>query len=313
MKITVTGAGGFLGTHLCEELFAKGYDSVFKVRRKDYDLRHRYAVENLYKQAQPDILIHLAGTVGGIQANRENPGKFFYENMLMGMNLIEGARIYGKLTKFVQIGTVCSYPLSPPIPFSEIDLWNGYPEPTNAPYGIAKKALLIMLQAYQEQYGLKSIYLIPTNLYGPGDNFDLNDSHVIPALIRKVYEAQKQGKEYISIWGDGSASREFLYVKDATKLIIRAMETVNETKPINLGTGYETNIKELVEAICALMKYDGGIVWQDDRPNGQPRRCLDIKLMKQKLGGLTAKTSLMQGLAETIRWYKENVTSSNLL
>lgn len=302
-KIVVTGGAGFLGSFLLQKLKARGYENLFVPRYEEFDLTREADVERLYAQTKPAIVIHLAAQVGGIGANMENPGRFFYANMAMGMHLIEHARKNG-LAKFVQVGTICAYPKFTPIPFKEADLWNGYPEETNAPYGIAKKALLVMCQAYRQQYGLNAIYLLPVNLYGPGDNFDLNSSHVIPALVRKCVEAKRKNAGHIEAWGTGAASREFLYVEDAAEGLILSMENYDSPEPMNLGSGREITIKALTELIAKLTGFSGGIRWDPSKPDGQPRRCLDISRAKHEIG-FVAETPFEEGLKRTIRWFEE--------
>lgn len=303
-RILVTGGAGFLGSFVVEKLKARGCRQIFVPRRKDYNLTEIEAVRRLYRAAKPDIVIHLAAVVGGIGANRNNPGKFFYENALMGLHTLEEAR-QAKVEKLVAIGTICAYPKFTPVPFWEEDLWNGYPEETNAPYGLAKKMLLVQSQAYREQYDFNSIYLLPVNLYGPRDNFDLEASHVIPALIRKCLEAKQRGEDHITVWGDGSPTREFLYVEDAAEGILLAAEHYGDSAPVNLGSGVEIAIKDLVETIARLTAFEGQVKWDTTRPNGQPRRVLDTA-KAEKLFGFKAGVSLEQGLKRTIAWYKEN-------
>ena len=304
-RICVTGGSGFLGQRVVAQLRARGHRDIFVVRRCDFDLVLAEDCERLYREAKPQVLIHLAGIVGGIGANRENPGRFFYENMMMGMQLIEGARVHG-VEKFVQVGTVCSYPKFTPVPFKEDDLWNGYPEETNAPYGIAKKALLVQLQAYRDQYGLNGIYLLPVNLYGPGDNFDPGSSHVIPALIKKCVEAVEKGEGKVEVWGTGEPTREFLYVDDAAEGIALAAENYNGREPINLGSGNEISIKELVRLIARETGFSGDIVWNKAKPDGQPRRALDVTRAVELLG-FKARTDFIDGLRLTVEWYKAQV------
>jgi GDP-L-fucose synthase len=303
-RIVVTGGAGFLGKHLQEELRSRGVppENLLVPHIEDYDLTSETDVVRVYEQMKPTVVIHLAAEVGGIGANRENPGRFFFANMAMGLHLIEQARSRG-LKKFVQIGTICAYPKFTPVPFKEEDLWNGYPEETNAPYGIAKKALLVMLQAYRQQYGLNGIFLLPVNLYGPGDNFDLQTSHVIPALIRKFCAALERGEEKVDVWGTGSASREFFYVKDAARAIAMATEKYDGPDPVNLGAGFEITIKDLVEKIRDLTGFTGEIVWDTSKPDGQPRRCLDTSRAR-KLFGFEAQMPFDRGLRETIEWWK---------
>jgi GDP-L-fucose synthase len=287
-----------------QKLRERGCENVFVPRSKDYDLRDQQKIISLYEKTRPEIVIHLAAVVGGIGANQANPGNFFYDNAIMGIQLMEYARQFG-VAKFVAIGTVCSYPKFTPIPFKEEDLWNGYPEETNAPYGIAKKMLLVQAQAYRAQYGFDAIYLLPVNLYGPRDNFDLEASHVIPALIRKCAEAKETSQRRIVLWGDGSPTREFLYVEDAAEGIVLAAEEYDGSEPVNLGTGEEISIRDLVKLIAAEVQFTGDIVWDKSRPNGQPRRCLDVTRAKQYLG-FEAKCSLREGIAQTIDWYLRN-------
>ncbi len=304
-RIVVTGGAGFLGRFVCNKLKERGCKNVFAPRSKDYNLVERENVKRLYSDTQPDIIIHLAAVVGGIGANRKNPGKFFYDKLMMGVQLIEEGRVYG-IEKFVCIGTVCAYPKFAPVPFREEDLWNGYPEETNAPYGIAKKALLVQIQAYRQQYGFNGIYLLPVNLYGPFDNFHPNLSHVIPALIKKFFDAIVKGKSEVIVWGTGKATREFQYVEDAAEGIVLATERYFGTEPVNLGAGFEISIKDLVDKIIKLTGFKGKIVWDSTKPDGQPRRTLDISRAEQYFS-YRAKTSLDEGLKKTINWYKENV------
>jgi GDP-L-fucose synthase len=300
-RITVTGGAGFLGSFVVEKLKERGCRNIFVPRSSQYDLVDMDAVKRLYKDSRPDVLIHLAARVGGIGANRANAGKFFYDNAMMGIQLIEQGRLFG-LEKLVALGTVCAYPKFAPVPFSEANLWDGYPEETNAPYGLAKKMLLVQSQAYRHQYGLNSIYLLPVNLYGPRDNFDLETSHVIPALIRKCLEAKERGEAEIVCWGDGTPTREFLYVEDCAEAILLATEKYDRADPVNLGTGREIPIKDLVNLIAELTGYRGRIVWDTTKPNGQPRRCLDTGRARE-LFGFTAKVPFEEGLRRTIAWY----------
>ncbi len=303
-RIIVTGGAGFLGSFLVEQLRAKGYSNLIIPRRKDFDLTREADVDRLYIEHRPDVVMHLAAEVGGIGANRENPGRFFFANMAMGMHLIEGARKHG-VGKFVQVGTICAYPKFTPVPFREEELWNGFPEETNAPYGIAKKALLTMCQAYRAQYGMDAIYLLPVNLYGPRDNFDLKTSHVVPALIRKCVEAKRRGDKMITAWGTGSASREFLYVEDCARGLILAMEKYASAEPMNLGSGREITIRELTELIARLTGFSGEIVWDASKPDGQPRRCLDVTRAREEIG-FVAETAFEEGLKKTIAWYENH-------
>ncbi|HLG95900.1 MAG TPA: GDP-L-fucose synthase [Bryobacteraceae bacterium] len=303
-RICVTGGGGFLGSFVVEELQRRGYHDIFVPRKRDYDLTTTSGIEKLFSDARPEVLFHLAAVVGGIGANRHNPGRFFYDNAIMGIQLLEFARRNG-VQKTIVVGTTCSYPKFTPVPFREEHLWDGYPEETNAPYGIAKKALLVQCQAYREQYGVNSIYLLPVNLYGPRDNFDLDNSHVIPALIRKCLEAKRRADSSITCWGDGSATRAFLYAPDAAEGLVLAAEAYDGADPVNLGTSEEVSIRALVGMIAALCGFNGDIIWDTRQPNGQPRRALDNS-RAEKLFGFTARTPLEQGLAATIKWYRQN-------
>ncbi|HEV2723005.1 MAG TPA: GDP-L-fucose synthase [Thermoleophilaceae bacterium] len=301
-RIMLTGGAGFLGGQVRDRLELAGAAEVVAVRRRDFDLTDPTAVAEAYEVARPDTVVHLAAEVGGIGANRANPGRYFYANMAMGMHMIEEGRRRG-VEKFVQVGTVCSYPKFTPVPFSEEDLWNGYPEETNAPYGIAKKSLLVMLQAYREQYGLNGIYLMPVNLYGPGDNFDPETSHVIPALIRKCEEARASGAGEVVCWGTGGASREFLYVEDCAEAIAAATERFDGPEPVNVGAASEISIRELTELIARLTGFEGRLVWDASKPDGQPRRCLDTSRARERFG-FEASTPLEEGLRATIDWWR---------
>ena len=303
-RILLTGGAGFLGRAVVERLRARGVTDIFIPRRRDYDLTHEADVERVYRDARPDVVIHLAAEVGGIGANQANPGRYFFANMAMALHLIERGRIAG-IKKFVQAGTICAYPKFTPVPFHEDNLWNGYPEETNAPYGVAKKAAMVMLDGYRRQYGLASSYLLPVNLYGPWDNFDLSTSHVIPALIRKCVEAQESGADHMTCWGTGSASREFLYVEDAAEGLVRATETMDDPVPINLGTGMEITIRDLVILVARLSEFKGEIRWDSSKPDGQPRRCLDTE-RAAKLLGWRAQVGFEDGMKRTIEWYRAN-------
>ncbi|MBD1928423.1 GDP-L-fucose synthase [Trichocoleus sp. FACHB-90] len=303
-RILVTGGAGFLGRQVVEQLRLAGADQekITIPRSRDYDLRSLEACQRAVEHQ--DVVIHLAAHVGGIGLNLVKPAELFYDNLMMGAQLIHAAYQAG-VQKFTCVGTICAYPKFTPVPFKEDDLWNGYPEETNAPYGVAKKALLVQLQSYRQQYGFNGIYLLPVNLYGPEDNFDPKSSHVIPALIRKVHEAQIRGDKHLPVWGDGSPTREFLYSTDAALGIVMGTQDYDGTEPVNLGTGYEISIKELVELICELMGYEGEIVWETDKPNGQPRRCLDTERACREFG-FTAKVDFKQGLKNTIEWYRQH-------
>ena len=303
-RILVTGGNGFLGKQVVEQLCKAGatIDKISTPRSKELDLCTWENCQQAVKEQ--DVVVHLAAHVGGIGLNREKPAELFYDNLMMGTQLIHAAYQEG-VAKFVCVGTICAYPKFTPVPFKEDDLWNGYPEETNAPYGIAKKALLVQLEAYRQQYGFKGIYLLPVNLYGPEDNFDPRSSHVIPALIHKVHEAQVRGDKQLPAWGDGSPTREFLYSTDAAQGIVIATQKYDDAAPVNLGTNQEISIKDLVETICELMEFEGEIVWQTDQPNGQPRRCLDTQRAKEEFG-FVAQTEFRQGLKNTINWYRQN-------
>jgi GDP-L-fucose synthase len=303
-RVVVTGGSGFLGSFLVDALAARGCREVFVPRRAEYDLRDRDAIVRLYEEKRPHVVIHLAAVVGGIGANQANPGRFFYDNAIMGIQLMEYAR-QTDVEKFVAIGTVCAYPKFAHVPFREDDLWNGYPEETNAPYGLAKKMMLVQSQAYRAQYGFNSIFLLPVNLYGPRDNFDLETSHVIPALIRKCSEAKEAGREEIVLWGDGSPTREFLYVEDAAEGILLATEKYDGDLPVNLGTGGEISIRDLAQLIASEVGFEGRIVWDATKPNGQPRRGLDVTRAKQ-LFGFEAAHSLRDGMRKTVAWFVAN-------
>jgi GDP-L-fucose synthase len=301
-RILVTGGGGFLGSHLTERLEREGHD-VFVARRRDYDLTRYTDAEQLFADAQPELVFHLAAEVGGIGANRANPGRYWYANLMMGAHVLELSRLHD-VGKLVVAGTVCAYPKFTPVPFNEDDLWNGYPEETNAPYGVAKKSILVGAQSYREQYGTDAIYLLPANLYGPRDNFDLSSSHVIPALIRKMVEATGE----VVLWGDGSPTREFLFVDDCADGLVLAAQRYDGAEPVNLGTGVETSIRELAETIADLTGFDGELVWDTSMPNGQPRRQLDAS-RAERLFGFRARTPLREGLSRTIAWYRDDVAA----
>ena len=305
-RVLVTGGGGFLGRAVLRRLAASGARDVFVPRSRDYDLRLRADIDRALADGRPDMVIHLAAVVGGIGANRANPGRYFHDNATMGIALMEAARLAG-VAKFVTIGTVCSYPKFTPVPFREDDLWNGYPEETNAPYGLAKKMLLVQGQAYREQYGFNVIHLIPVNLYGPGDNFDPASSHVIPALIKKCVDAREAGSPVIEVWGSGSASREFLYVDDAARGIVLAAEGYDGAEPVNLGTGREITIRELVDLIVGLTHFSGDVRWDASKPDGQPRRALDTTRARERFG-FAATTRLEDGLQRTIEWYQSSTS-----
>lgn len=301
-RVMVTGGGGFLGSSVVKRLQQAGAADIFVPRSRDYDLRTREGVDRALADGKPDLIIHLAAVVGGIGANRENPGRFFYENAAMGIELMERSRRAG-VGKFVQIGTVCSYPKFTPVPFREDDLWNGYPEESNAPYGVAKKMLLVQGQAYRQQYGFNVIHLIPVNLYGPGDNFNPASSHVIPALIKKCVDARKAGERRIDVWGTGSASREFLYVDDAADGIVLGAERYDDADPVNLGVGREITIRDLAQLIAHLTRFEGEFRWDTSKPDGQPRRALDTSRARERFG-FVATTGFEDGLRRTIEWYE---------
>ena len=301
-RVVVTGGAGFLGRHLVQRLGDYQGVEIFVPRSSEYNLVQAADVERMLQDSRPEMVIHLAAVVGGIGANQKNPGRYFYDNLMMGTQLIEQSRQH-EVKKFVAVGTVCAYPKFTPVPFREDDLWNGYPEETNAPYGLAKKMMLVQSQSYREQYGFNSIFLLPANLYGSGDNFDLETSHVIPALIRKCVEARRSKAAFIEVWGSGNVSREFLYVEDCAEGILRAAQVYNESAPVNLGTGREVVIRDLVEMIARLTRFEGEIRWQKDKPDGQPRRQLDVTRAVEKFG-FRAQTSLEDGLRRTIDWYE---------
>lgn len=302
-RIVVTGGAGFLGSHLVAGLRERRCAEVFVPRTRDFDLVERDAVHRLYEQVRPDLVFHLAARVGGIGANQVNPGKYFHDNLQMGVHILEEGRKHG-VAKIVMVGTICSYPKFTPIPFREDELWNGYPEETNAPYGVAKKALLVMAQAYRAQYGQNAVAMLPVNLYGPHDNFDLETSHVIPAMIRKCIEARAAKQPRVVLWGDGTPTREFLYVEDCARALLLAAERYDGPDPINIGAGFEISMRSLAEKIQALTGYEGELVWDATRPNGQPRRCLDTGRAKERLG-FEAKVSLDEGLRRTVAWYQQ--------
>ena len=310
-RILVTGGAGFLGKHVVKKLEEGGCKELFVPRSEDYNLVEMEAVKRLYQVAKPNIVIHLAARVGGIGANMKQPGIFFYENLMMGVQMMEQGRLFG-VGKFVAIGTICAYPKFTPVPFKEEDLWSGYPEETNAPYGLAKKMLLVQSQAYRRQYGFNSIYLLPVNLYGPGDNFDPDSSHVIPALIKKVFDARGKGERSIVVWGSGNPTREFLYVEDAAEGVVLATEKYGKADPINLGAGFEISIKELAGSICELAGFDGEIEWDASKPDGQPRRCLDTSKAKEEFG-FEARTDFREGLKRTIEWYRSSRLSATAI
>ncbi|MBU1367696.1 MAG: GDP-L-fucose synthase [Candidatus Omnitrophica bacterium] len=300
-RVLVTGGASFLGSYVVEKLKERGCKDIFAPRSKEYNLVEMEMVKKIYEDTNPNIVIHLAAKVGGIGANRENPGSFFYENLMMGTQLMEQARLFG-VKKFVALATICSYPKFTPVPFKEEDIWNGYPEETNAPYGLAKKMLLVQSQAYRQQYNFNSICLFPVNLYGPKDNFDPNSSHVIPALIKKCIDAINEERDEIVIWGTGKATREFLYAEDAAEGILLAAEKYNKSDPMNIGAGFEISIKDLVDLITKLTGFKGSVTWDASKPDGQPRRCLDTSKAEQEFG-FKAKTNFEEGLKKTIAWY----------
>ncbi|QDT64450.1 GDP-L-fucose synthase family protein [Calycomorphotria hydatis] len=306
-RVLVTGGAGFLGSHVCDELRQRGCSEPAIPRSTDYDLRTSAGTREMLMRYRPDTVIHLAATVGGIGANRDNPGRYFYENAMMGLNLLEECRMYG-VSKVVIVGTICAYPKFTPVPFKEEDLWGGYPEETNAPYGLAKKMMLVQSQAYRQQYGMNSVYLLPVNLYGPRDNFDLQTSHVIPAMIRKFEDARTKGAEEVVFWGDGSPTREFLHVRDAARGVVMATESYNEEDPVNLGSGQEIKIRDLANSLKNITGYEGEIRWDTSKPNGQPRRCLDVSRARERFG-FQAEVAFEQGLVETLDWYRYSINS----
>lgn len=303
-RVIVTGGAGFLGQVVVRELKERGAKDIFIPRSKEYDLREKGDIVRMLKTAKPDVIIHLAAVVGGIGANLDNPGKFFYDNIMMGVQLFEEARLFG-VKKLVAAGTICAYPKFTPVPFKEDDLWSGYPEETNAPYGLAKKMLLVQSQAYRQQYNFNSIFLLPVNLYGPSDNFSPKSSHVIPALIKKCVDAREAGADSIEVWGSGKASREFLYVDDAARGIVMAAEKYNGSEPVNLGAGFEIMIEDLVKIIVEETKFKGQVVWDATKPDGQPRRCLDTTRAEHEFG-FKAEVTFREGLKRTIAWYEQN-------
>jgi len=302
-RVLVTGGAGFLGSYLVERLRKSGCQNVFVPRNRDYNLVEMEAVKRVYQDSKPDVVIHLAARVGGIGANLANPGRFFFDNLMMGVQMMEVGRQFG-IEKFVALGTVCAYPKFSPVPFKEENLWNGYPEETNAPYGLAKKMLLVQSEAYRKQYGFNSIFLMPVNLYGPGDNFDPESAHVIPALIRKCFDAIQNKEDKIVVWGDGTPTREFLYVEDAAEAILLASGRYNKSEPVNIGAGFEISIKDLVKLIAKLSGFQGTVIWDKTKPNGQPRRRLDTTKAEKEFG-FKAKTSFAEGLKKTIEWYRQ--------
>jgi GDP-L-fucose synthase len=307
-RVVVTGGAGFLGTHVVQELQDRECGHIFVPRSREYDLVDNEACKRLLRDTQPDLVIHLAGLVGGIGANQVNPGRFFYDNLMMGVQLMEQSRL-ARVPKFVAVGTVCAYPKFTPVPFKEDDLWNGYPEETNAPYGLAKKMLLVQSQAYRQQYGFNSIFLLPANLYGPKDEFHPARSHVVPALIKKCIDAKESGSDHMVVWGDGTPTREFLFVEDAAKGILLASERYNKSEPVNLGSSFEISIKDLVETIARLTGFAGKIVWDTSKPNGQPRRKLDTGRAEREFG-FRATTSFEEGLRRTVDWYVKERTAA---
>jgi GDP-L-fucose synthase len=304
-RIVATGGSGFLGSHVVDRLRKTEWCSeVLAPRSREYDLREREAVIQMYEDLHPDIVIHIAGVVGGIGANRENPGRFFYDNLMMGVQTMHQAYLHG-VEKFVAVGTICSYPKFTPVPFREDNLWDGYPEETNAPYGLAKKMLLVQAQAYRQQYGFRAIYLLPVNLYGPRDNFDPASSHVIPALIKKCLDAQDSGADEIVVWGDGTPTREFLYAEDCAEGIVLATEKYDKPDPVNLGAGFEISIRDLAHLIVELTGFKGRITWDTSKPGGQPRRCLNVDRADSEFG-FRARTSFEEGMKRTVEWYRDH-------
>jgi GDP-L-fucose synthase len=306
-QVIVTGGSGFLGSYVVDKLRARGCKKVIVPRKADYDLVDIEAIRRLYFESKPDLIIHLAAVVGGIGANRINPGRYFYDNLMMGTQLIEEARLH-KIKKLVAIGTICAYPKFTPVPFKEEDIWNGYPEETNAPYGLAKKMMLVQSQAYREQYGFNSIFLLPVNLYGPRDNFDPESSHVIPAIIRKCLEAKQSGAKQIVCWGSGTATREFLHAEDCAEGILLAAEKYDQSEPVNLGAGFEISIKDLTQTIARLCDYHGEIIWDNSKPDGQPRRSLDTTRARDYFG-FQAQIPFETGLKQTIQWYQQQMAT----
>lgn len=304
-RITITGGKGFLGKHLIKAFQDRGYQKIAVADLPEYNLIDLKDVKKLYTETKPDIVVHLAAKVGGIGFNRENPGSLFYENIMMGVQLIHEGYLHN-IDKFVALGTICAYPKFTPVPFKEDDIWNGYPEETNAPYGLAKKMMLVQSQAYRQQYDFNSVFLLPVNLYGPGDNFDPNSSHVIPALIKKCVDARKKGEKTIEVWGTGQATREFFYVEDAARAIVEATEKYNKSEPVNIGAGFEISIKDLAELIVELTGYPGKIVWNPNQPDGQPRRMLNTTRAFEEFG-FRSKTDFRAGLTKTIAWYWESI------
>lgn len=303
--VIITGGAGFLGKFVIKKLKERGCPEIFVPKIEEYDLRDLPAIKKMYSVAHADVVIHLAATVGGIGANIGRPGSFFYDNLIMGVLLIEQARLNG-IEKFIIIGTTCAYPKNTPVPFKEDNIWDGYPDPTNAPYGLAKKMLMVQSQAYRQQYGFNSIFLLPVNLYGPGDNFDPKTSHVVPALIKKFYDAKMQNSPEVIIWGTGKATREFLYIEDCAEGIVAAAELYDKSDPVNFGTGIETPIKDLAEMIKRLIGYKGKIVWDSSKPDGTPRRCLDVTRAEKEFG-FKAKTDFNEGLKKAIDWYVDSL------